>query len=415
MICGYISLTLLASFLSIFNVKAIPVFLSWLIGWFVLLFILLLPFPYEVIPSVSDYLLPAFEPLISWMDGEQGAGTFNFSSDSRELYRLTLVLLGLAMGLALLSFLWDNRRKYHPMMWYWCRVGMSYYLALQLFKYGLDKVFKHQFYLPEPNILYTPLGQLSPDILYWSVMGTSYSYSLFAGIIEVIPAFLLLFRRTRLLGALIAFPVLVNVLMINIGFDITVKLFAAFLLFLSAVIISPSLQKLYDFFILNKLTQPSTWQPRIHTNRRLLAYAIAKPILIGLILFECLFGYVKMGNFNDDTVPRPFLHGAYDILQFKRNQNSVPPLLTDKQRWKRIFVHRQGYFIIQSMTGEMKDYQLSVAGEQLILSGHGLTRVRLDYLYDDQEKVLTLKGILDGDTLEVVATQVDLDQLPIFQ
>ena len=42
-------------------------------------------------------------------------------------------------------------------------------------------------------------------------MGTSRIYNIFMGIIEIIPAVLLLHKRTRFLGGLIAFVVLTNV------------------------------------------------------------------------------------------------------------------------------------------------------------------------------------------------------------
>ena len=49
-------------------------------------------------------------------------------------------------------------------LWYGLHTGVAWFLALQLLQYGFDKVFKHQFYLPEPNTLYTPLGLLPPDL-----------------------------------------------------------------------------------------------------------------------------------------------------------------------------------------------------------------------------------------------------------
>ena len=129
-----------------------------------------------------------------------------------------------------------NINKIREMTWneiiffYWTHVLVSNMLAFFLLRYGFDKLFKHQFYLPEPNTLYTPVGLLSKDILFWTSMGTSHSYNVFMGLIEIIPAFLLFFKRTRMLGGLISFAVLLNVLMINIGFDITVKILSSFLL-----------------------------------------------------------------------------------------------------------------------------------------------------------------------------------------
>jgi len=37
-----------------------------------------------------------------------------------------------------------------------------------LLNYGTDKLFLEQFYKPDANILFTPLGFLDSDILFWS-------------------------------------------------------------------------------------------------------------------------------------------------------------------------------------------------------------------------------------------------------
>ncbi|MBL0334556.1 MAG: hypothetical protein IPP73_04285 [Chitinophagaceae bacterium] len=68
--------------------------------------------------------------------------------------------------------------------------------------------------------------------------------------------------------------------------------------------------------------------------------------------------YVKTGNYNDDLDPRPPFHGAWEVTNFIRNNDTLPPILTDKTRWKRVFVHRKGYLIIQGMNDGMQDFKL---------------------------------------------------------
>src|SRR4029077_19764906 len=83
-------------------------------------------------------------------------------------------------------------------------------------------------------------------------IGSSYTYTVVAGIFEILPAVLLLFRRTRIIGAIIATAVMTNVVLINFGFDISVKLFSCFLLLLCVIVASPGLKKLFDLFIANR-------------------------------------------------------------------------------------------------------------------------------------------------------------------
>jgi hypothetical protein len=123
----------------------------------------------------------------------------------------------------------EKRKGYNLNLENKIRPIIRYYLALILFIYGFSKVFKAQFYLPEPNLLFTTLGNLDKDILFWSTIGSSRSYSIFLGIIEIIPAMLLLFRKTSFIGSLIATGVLLHVVAINLLFYFCENLFTFFI------------------------------------------------------------------------------------------------------------------------------------------------------------------------------------------
>ncbi|MFZ1528097.1 MAG: hypothetical protein WAT19_05055, partial [Ferruginibacter sp.] len=144
------------------------------------------------------------------------------SSDSSSMYLLVFLLLFFAAIAALIPFIKKKSGNINSVNYKIC----CGYLCFVLLKYGLDKIFKTQFYLPEPNILFTPAGNLDKDILYWSCMGSSRVFNLATGAIEILTAIFLFFKRTRQAGILMAMVVLVNVLLVNISFNISVKLFS---------------------------------------------------------------------------------------------------------------------------------------------------------------------------------------------
>ncbi len=401
--------------------KALQIISFRIIFSFVLLFIISLPFPHHFIPDIGQYLSPYFEVLVKWF-GEnvfhlKSAYTSILVSDSTGLYIHVFIVFIISVLISVAWTILDKHGNNLDKLKYWFKVIISYYLSMQLFEYGFNKLFKYQFYLPEPNTLFTPIGGLSPDILYWSTMGTSYSYTVFMGLLEIISAILLLFKRTRLLGAIIAMGILINITMINFGFDISVKLYSCFLLFLSIVIISPDLKKLFVFFILNKQVITSEWAPTINSKKRILFYSIFKSLIIGLILFDTLFVYFVTNNFNDDKAQRPFLHGAYNVKIFVKNNDTLAPLQTDKYRVKRIFIHREGYLIAQSMNDEMQDYKLryEIINNKLILESYDSSKVILDYTYNKMDSTLFLSGSVYNDSVKIYSKQIDLSKLPIFQ
>lgn len=84
-------------------------------------------------------------------------------------------------------------------------------------------------------------------------MGSSRAYTIFAGVFEIIPGFLLLFRKTKLIGALMAIIVMLNVVLLNFCYDIPVKLFSSFLL-LIAIIIAYTNIKNIAYFLMGDVT-----------------------------------------------------------------------------------------------------------------------------------------------------------------
>ena len=315
-------------------------------GVFITLFTLTILPGFISIGIVKNILLFFLNPLLRIVDAK------NIESDSKEMYHVVILYLILSIIAASIWGIISRARKNEGSLYYWIHVISAYILSFFLFVYGFNKVFKLQFYIPEPNTLYTPLGQLSKDILFWSSMGSSYSYNLFMGLVEIIPALLLLFRRTRMLGAVISFTVLLNVLMINFGFDISVKILSSFLLFLSLVILVPYATKLFSFFFqVNNKVPSSTLSFEVEKTKKLIIF---KSCIICCILFETLFTYFNTNNFNDNMQNRPLFHGAYEVLNAPNSTSQFGNL----QQIKRIFLHRKGFFIIQFQDDKMKDFQM---------------------------------------------------------
>lgn len=340
------------------------VFLKTLAQCFVLLGIFFLPFDWELLSFHSDLVRTMFLPLIHGIADLLDIQLIlsDLSSDSKG----TFILFGIIFILSLLTAGWivlkttaDQKSRLEKFI----RILASYYLSLILLKYGLDKILKTQFYLPEPNILFTPLGKLDKDILYWSTMGSSYSYNVFIGLAEIIPAVLLLIPRTRQLGALIASGVLINVVAVNLSFDISVKLFSSFLLMISIFLSVPLLRSLIRNEC-NKRELGSFNEPAKRSNLRLLV----QYSLLCIFFMEALLPVSRIRSWNDDLAPRPYLHGAYDAVD-------------QTGEIKRLFIHRDGYLIFQDQSDVFSDFHLEIDTKDHLfhLQDHDLRRTAIPY------------------------------------
>jgi hypothetical protein len=348
---------------------------------------------------------------------QRNTGPAGLISDSSLFYINAFNILIASIALA---FMWGvvfKKIRSHNQLLYWFTAGVRYYLALQLFIYGFSKVFKSQFYLPEPNILYTKLGEVPKDLLYWSTMGVSRSYSIFLGLSEVVAAILLLFRRTSLAGAFISAFILVNVAAINFAYDISVKLLSCFLLLLSLFLLILHGKRIWLFFTGKPVPAPKNYTPVFVSAPARRTYFFIKTLLIAVILLEGLWIYISTRRFNDNMVPRPLLHGAYKVDAFILNGDTLAPLLTDSIRWKRVFFHRQGYFITEKMNDEMVDYKMEYDPSHqdiYITPARAGTSLKLSWQQPDSTTLL-LEGNTGVNKLKLVLHPLNWQQLPVLK
>jgi len=375
------------------------------LGLFLSLFILTFEFDYSILPHFYKGFNPFFESLISF-SGEVLFGLENgfppsISSDSIGLYFhvFNLVVLSILVSGAIH---FTNLKKNVNLRLCTSYI-LIYYISLKLLIYGFDKVFKAQFFLPEPNTLFTPLKDISKDLLYWSTMGVSKSYSMFLGIIEVSTACLLLFKKTRLLGILIGIGVMANVVAVNFSFNISVKVYSLFLLSGFLVLLIPYFRFLVDLFFNQKVGKfPLEKEVLLKLNS-----SLKKGLKVALILLffaEALYPFLRTQNFNDDTFPRPKFHGAYQVV----NYNS---------EIKNVFVHRHGYLIFQDQKDEFHDFQLEVdsVNRKLLLFNYR-DKKRHEIIYEfDNNSLIHIKGLINNFEFDLTLLKQNLKDVPLLQ
>lgn len=358
--------------------------------------ILLIPFSFHLFTFHQEILRWLFVPIDIQIAKGFGLGPqlFDISSDSQLFYihLLVILILSFIVTVVIKNGLSEDKQR---RMKLWLRIAIAYYLSLILFKYGLDKLFLAQFPNPEANLLFTPLGKLDKDILFWSTMGSSPHYSIFMGICELIPAVLLLFHRTRSLGGLLATIVFTNVLAINFSFDISVKIFAGFLVLLSIYLAFPALRNIYNVIIREQITIPLQ-----SIALRFPSKPFVKSFAILAILTEALFPYITSGNFNDDHSSRPNLHGAYENLD-------------PNAEIERVFFHRDNYIIFQNRKDEMNDlsYELNSTENKLIAEDYENNSFEIQILGNyNQHLILKMP---DESILKL--KKIDTNKLPLLK
>lgn len=87
--------------------------------------------------------------------------------------------------------------------------------------------------------------------LLWTFMGASMAYTIFAGSAEAL-AVLLFIPRLATLGGLAAMAVLTNVFMLNMCYDVPVKLYSFNLLMMAMFLVAPNVRRLVGLLVLRE-------------------------------------------------------------------------------------------------------------------------------------------------------------------
>ncbi|RYE12527.1 MAG: hypothetical protein EOP45_22705 [Sphingobacteriaceae bacterium] len=119
-------------------------------------------------------------------------------------------------------------------------LGLTRYaLSLWMLPYAISKILQVQFRFDPATLQQLSASELTGKQLTWLFLGHSTWFEILLGFFELIPAVLLVFRRTTLLGAVLMLPMTLNVLLINFAFQLWdgTKQIAVFLFTLNCLIL----------------------------------------------------------------------------------------------------------------------------------------------------------------------------------
>lgn len=385
-----------------------------------MLYPVLTPFEYRSLPldllnGIHAWSLSAALAVYEFLFASATIEPFQeLSSDSLLLYVHVGNLVLFSALLSVVAHVLHRKKGTHLPSVTVYRNVLSYYLSLHLLVYGLDKVLGQQFYFPEPNTLFTPLGELDKDLLYWSTMASSRSYLLVTGVFESMCALLLWFRKTRYLGGLLSLVAMAQVVLINFSFDISVKLHATLLLVIALFIVWPALKALFQL-LLGHTSVGLQWPKLVieHPIRDSIRFAVFRALAIFFILMEA--GAPHLLAQEPPSYYQTHVVGAYEVLHETTAMQEEPCLFETQElgpvNTHRVFFHSKEYFIIQK-DGLFKDYTLQTSpfSENEFLLDKG--KLRLEHCSTPGTFVLSWQQ--NGtETQLFLLRKIDLSQLPL--
>ena len=315
----------------------------WLAPWPLPLWIIEAPLGLHLNGLISDAIVPWVGRDLLGIAGTYETWAASGDTAYRWVFHLVIVVLA-AFGAAVWSAA-DRLRADHRRGLLWLTVYLRFYLAGQMIGYGFDKLAGAQFAAGSHRTerLYTALGDLTPQELLWEFMGHSWIYSGFTGLAEVVGGLLLFSRRTTTLGALLLTCVLANVFLLNVFYDVPVKLFSGHLLVIAIFLAARDARPLFDLFVRGRSASLATLPAPTTTPRGAKIWRFVRALVIAeLVAFPVVqtFGpriYAAVRA----PAPHP-LAGVYEVDRFTRDGREVPPSYAEVDRWSLVIIDRAG-------------------------------------------------------------------------
>ncbi|MEW5809649.1 MAG: DoxX family protein [Actinomycetota bacterium] len=364
-------------------------------------------------PDAVIWQLTRIEPVLAWV-GRRVFGIDavlhrdSHSGDQAVIWMLVFTAAVVAVAATLIWSILDRHRRNYTRLHAWFCLFVRLCLAGQLLFYGIAKVIPTQMPAPPLAALLQPFGELTPASVLWLQVGTSLPYEIALGSVELVAGLLLFWNRTATLGALLAAMSMAQVFLLNLSYDVPVKILSSHLLVLSLFLLAPQARRLADLLVLQRPAPPAT-QPALFTDVKRNRIAAAVVALLGVwVLVGCLAEGASAWRDYGGGREKPELHGIWEVTRFTADGAERPPLTTDALRWQRVIFDVPGVLTYQQMDGTLRDEAIADEPDGTMRSA----ALRLHPVRQTPDR-LELTGRIADHPVTLTLQRVDLRLFPL--
>src|SRR3954468_7894969 len=300
-------------------------------------------------------------PLLQWIAGHvlhldrkltlEEAGVNNLAFG----WALFLCYMALTVVATVLWSALDRRRSHYERLYSWLRLLLRLILAPIMIQYGAIKVIPAQMISPLPvGVLGMRIGDLFPNHLLWWTVGASSPFETFIGTAELLGGVLLLVPRTVLLGALLCAGNMSLVFLLNMCYDVPVKLMSLHFLVMALILIAPDVSRLAGVFFFNRRVEPVRIEP-LFARKWLDRAPHVALLLFGLWSMHGSFQHAA-DMYRQFHPPRPPLYGFWSV-----------EALVSPDPWRWVMIAQPGNLSVQLVDGSWKRYRLDLDRERKLL------------------------------------------------
>jgi hypothetical protein len=228
-------------------------------------------------------------------------------------YPVTLGLVGLYLAAmwgtaVVLLFKKEPRPNTVIVTGFW-QDATRYFLGLNLLMAGLQKFVRLQFDVPL-RVFDHPFNSLHGDLLVASFFSRSLTFFYIIGVLEILGALMLVFRKTQLLGVILLLPILLNITLINYFYhvEVAMQVHITLLTVVTVYLLLLEYRRLVNFFFVAPSGLPQfNFKSRIWKNVARFSIVYIPVILLVICKryprnYPELFGKYEVNNYSWGSV-----------------------------------------------------------------------------------------------------------------
>jgi hypothetical protein len=295
---------------------------------------------------------------------------------------------------------------------------LAYYLFLAMIAYAVTKIIPVQATYPTAPELLARWGSLRNWEVLFRFMGTSPAYCMFCGWFELIASVLILFNRTRVIGGLLMFIALVQIVILNLSYNNNISLLSAILLLADVFIIARAIPKLYTIFI--RLKPVSFAEKRYTFSTPWKKYVMI--LLCFLPLWRCIVVTNRSWARYNSNVRNEQMQRLYNVSVYQRANDTLPPLTTDTTRWKYVcfldFSPDNKQLVKFDMQENMTKYKCNWerANHIVTFAERNVTADKHIFSYSALPNGdMQLKGNWNGENITMLLTTIPIDSMTLIK
>jgi uncharacterized membrane protein YphA (DoxX/SURF4 family) len=247
---------------------------------------------------------------------------------------------------------------------YWFQLVARFALAFFFITYGLAKLNGNQF-IKMGSVLDRPVSQLSGFELTWVYFGYSPLFSGFIAWGQLTCAVLLLFDRTKRIGMLALFPIILNIVLVNFCYNISLgtKVVSSIFLALNTYLILSEFPALKRFLWDDAVD--SRKRPRLVERWAWVSFAVRVLLLAAIVASSWLFVTTIKTRFKPETL----LTGDWRVEQVRIDGRPAAPGDELGYGWEKVYFEVRDEFAIRTDRGLLE-------GQYKLLDGEGGLQLR---------------------------------------